>query len=384
MYDVLLKPFSLGSFHLANRVVMAPMTRNMSKHNIPGLDVADYYKRHAEGGVGLIITEGTAIGHKAAHGYPDVPSFCGVKPLEGWKVVVDAVHAAGGKIFPQLWHVGSVRQRKKHEATGVDNPKHVTTCDNPEIPGYAPSPIPNPSIENAEIPHEMTGEDIEEVINAFITAAKNAKELGFDGIELHGAHGYLIDQFFWPYTNKRTDRYGGKTLVERTRFAVELIERVREAVGPTYPICFRFSQWKVGDYDGKLATTPEELGAFLQPLSEAGVDIFHCSTRRFYDHEFPNSSLNLAGWTKKLIGKPTITVGSVGLDVDFIKQNQEESKTKNAFEHLKDLEESLEKEEFDLVAVGRAVLADPAWIKKVTEGRLEEIQPFSKDLLKKL
>jgi 2,4-dienoyl-CoA reductase-like NADH-dependent reductase (Old Yellow Enzyme family) len=138
-----------------------------------------------------------------------------------------------------------------------------------------------------------------------------------DGVEIHGAHGYLIDQFFWEGSNRRDDEYGGD-LAGRSRFAIELIQAVRAAVGPDFPIIFRFSQWKQQDYTARLVQTPQALAAFLQPLSEAGVDIFHCSTRRFWEPEFDGSELNLAGWTRQLTGKPTITVGSVGLDGEFL------------------------------------------------------------------
>lgn len=170
--------------------------------------------------------------------------------------------------------------------------------------GYAASAIAHPYVANAEIPHEMSVQDIKEVIEAFARAARDAQMLGFDGVEIHGAHGYLIDQFFWDYTNKRTDQYGGKTLAERTRFAMELVQAVRNAVGKEFPIDFRFSQWKLGNYDAKLAYSPEELESLLIPLSNAGVDIFRASTRRFWEPEFPGSPLNLAGWTKKLPENP--------------------------------------------------------------------------------
>lgn len=373
----LLKPFSCKSLKLTNRVVMAPMTRSLSKNNIPGEDVAKYYRRRVEGGTGLIITEGTSVNHKAAQSYPDVPNFYGEGALNGWKRVVDEVHFAGGRIFPQLWHVGSVRQRTSKTTSGVDNPSHE--CIHHRIPGYAPSAIAHPYVPHGDIPHEMTKQDIAEVIQAFAQGAKDAKDLGFDGVEIHGAHGYLIDQFFWAHTNRRTDEYGGKTLAERTRFAVELIEAVRNAVGPDFPIDFRFSQWKLGDYSAKLANSPEELEAFLKPLSEAGVDIFHCSTRVFSNPEFPNSDLNLAGWTKKLINKPTITVGSVGIDTDFIKTFESDLKTHPAT--IENLTKRLEKGEFDLVAVGRALLGDAAWPNKITTQKFDSIIPFSKDAL---
>lgn len=380
--NILQNPLTIKSLTIPNRIVMAPMTRSKSKKHIPGPDVAAYYKRRAEGGVGLIITEGTVIGHKAGHGYPDVPNFYGDEALAGWKNVLAGVHQAGGKIFPQIWHVGSVRQIHQCRNPGVDNPQGKCCCDT-SVPGYAPSKIPHPAIKNAEIPHEMSVQDIKEVVEAFAQAAEDAKRIGFDGVEIHGAHGYLIDQFFWDKTNQRKDQYGGATTADRVLFAVEVIQAVRKRVGPDFPIDFRFSQWKLGDYSAKLVHTPQELEAFLTPLANAGVDIFHCSTRRFWEPEFPDSTLNLAGWTKKLTGKPVITVGSIGLDNDFI--GWREGGTVHPSQiHLKDLTAGVEGGQYDLAAVGRALLGDPAWFHKTTTGRFDEIKPFTQDSLKTL
>ncbi|MDD4321099.1 MAG: hypothetical protein PHH31_06075 [Acidaminococcaceae bacterium] len=210
-------------------------------------------------------------------------------------------------------------------------------------------------------------------MQAFAAAALAAKKLGFDGIEIHGAHGYLIDQFFWEKTNQRHDKYGGN-MKARSQFAVEIIKACRSAVGSDFPIVFRYSQWKMGSYQAKLTNTPEELAVFLEPLVEAGVDIFHCSTRRYWKPEFDGSTLNLAGWTKKITGKPTITVGSVGLDTNFIDFFTQGKGAKTT--SLLPLIERLENKEFDLVAVGRALLADPAWVVKIRENRSNELIPF--------
>jgi len=196
-----------------------------------------------------------------------------------------------------------------------------------------------------------------------------------DGVEIHGAHGYLIDQFFWEGSNQRTDEYGG-SLANRSRFAVELVAAVRAAVGPDYPIIFRFSQWKQQDYTARLVTTPEQLGEFL-------VDIFHCSTRRFWEPEFEGSELNLAGWTRQLTSKPTITVGSVGLDGEFLQFMVKTDKVAQPA-NIEGLLERLNRQEFDLVAVGRALICDPDWALKVREGRMQEILPFSREALKTL
>ncbi len=338
--QALFTPFQAGSLKLANRIVMAPMTRQFSPEGVPGENVALYYKRRAENGVGLIVTEGTVIEHADASNQGNVPHIYGEAALRGWAQVVKAVHEAGGKIIPQIWHMGAKGQVNDYSAA--------------EIAG---------------------------IVASFARSAAAAKEIGFDGIEIHGAHGYLIDQFFWEKTNTRTDQYGGDYLA-RTTFAVEIIKACRHAVGPDFPIVFRFSQWKSSDYNTKLAKTPEELEQFLKRLSDAGVDLFHCSTRRFWEPEFEGSDLNLAGWTKKLSGKPVITVGSVGLDSDFMSMFKEGKGS--SVQAIDGLVQRLENGEFDLVAIGRALLGDPAWASKVRDGRTDELLPFTPELLSTL
>lgn len=353
--DLLFTPFTCGSLRLANRFVMAPMTRTRSPGGVLTDEVVAYYRRRAEHGVGLIVTEGTTVDHRVATYHPDVPRFHGAEALAGWARVVKAVHDAGGSIVPQLWHVGTARR--------------PGTEPYPDEQSIGPSGLVAPGKRRARA---MTESDIADVVSAFAKAAGAAKELGFDGIELHGAHGYLIDQFFWSGTNERNDAYGG-SLQARTRFAAEVIRAVRHAVGPGFTITLRFSQWKQQDYGAKLASTPEELAEFLAPLTDAGVDMFHASTRRFWIPEFEGSDLNLAGWTKKLTGKPVVTVGSVGLDQEFLGAfGGQGAETRN----LDDLVARFERGEFDLVAVGRALLQDPAWVEKVKNHRAAEIRPF--------
>jgi 2,4-dienoyl-CoA reductase-like NADH-dependent reductase (Old Yellow Enzyme family) len=229
--------------------------------------------------------------------------------------------------------------------------------------------------------HVMSEQDIADVIAAFAQAALDAKRIGFDGIEVHGAHGYLLDQFFWDVTNERTDRYGG-SLEKRLQFVIEIVKACRQQVGEDFPIALRFSQWKQQNYSARLAQTPDELARFLLPLSDAGVDLFHASTRRFWEPEFADSALNLAGWTKQITGKPTITVGSVGLNTDFIEAGLSPvGAGQTTVRQIDDLLERLARNEFDLVAVGRALLQDPAWAIKIRDGRLDEIRDFSRDAL---
>jgi len=359
--SVLFKAFESKKLNLKNRIVMAPMTRNKSPGYVTNDEVVAYYRRRAESEVGLIITEATTINHPSAAGYADVPAFHG-EGLDGWKKVVDAVHAAGGKIAPQLWHVGTIRK------PGVG--------PYPEAPAMGPSGLLFPGKKRGEA---MTQSDIDATIKAYADAAADAKRLGFDAVEIHGAHGYLIDQFFWEGLNERTDKYGG-SLEKRSQFAIEIIEATRSQVGPDFPIIFRFSQWKQQNYTVKLAQNPAELERFLLPLVKAGVDIFHASSRRFWEPEFDGSTLNLAGWTKKITGLPTISVGSVGLETDFIESNYINQETGKDFSirNIDDLVERMEAEEFDLIAVGRALLQDPYWVVKVKSAQWSEIQPYSK------
>ncbi|WP_100656830.1 NADH:flavin oxidoreductase [Alteromonas flava] len=356
----LFTPFINPKLTLTNRVVMAPMTRQFSPNGIPTEAVAGYYQRRAQGGTGLIITEGTTVNDPVATMAESIPQFHGEAALQGWQRVVNDVHAAGAKIMPQLWHVGMARVADK--------------APFPELPSAGPSGLFKPGKQGAE---PMSVEHIERVIAAFASAAADAKRLGFDGVEIHGAHGYLIDQFFWEGTNQRTDAWGGD-MQRRSRFAVEIIKAIRAATAPDYPIILRYSQWKQQDYTARLAYSPQELEAFLAPLSDAGVDIFHCSQRRYWEPEFEGSPLNLAGWTKKLTGKTTITVGSVGLDGDFFEAFQGKG---SATRSIDDLLTRIEQGEFDLVAVGRALLQDPNWANKIKHQQLDELEQYSGDAL---
>ncbi|MEV8314120.1 NADH:flavin oxidoreductase [Streptomyces sp. NPDC059900] len=358
------RPFSVGSLTLPNRIVMAPMTREFSPGGVPGADVAEYYARRAAAGVGLIITEGTYVDHASAGTSDRVPRFHGDDALEGWRKVVDAVHGAGGKIIPQLWHVGITRDEGKGPV--------------PAAPAAGPSAI---GLDGQPKGSALTADDLDDVIRAFADAAAAAERIGFDGVELHGAHGYLIDQFLWERTNRRTDGYGGD-IESRTRFAAEIVAAVRAAVSPDFPVFFRLSQWKAGSYDAQLAQTPEELERLITPLVNAGVDVLHASTRRYWTPEFEGSDLNLAGWVKKVSGVPVVTVGSVGLDQVFI--GSQGWAAPSASTGIDPLIDRLERDEFDLVAVGRALIADPEWAAKALESRLADALPFDKSQLTRL
>jgi len=364
----LFRPFRIRSLDLKNRIVMAPMTRSFSPDGVPGENVAAYYQRRAESEVGLILSEGTVIDRPASKNEPKIPFFHGDKSLAGWKRVIDGVHAAGGKMGPQIWHVGAV--------------KSFMTEWEPEVPVESPSGLVAPGQPRGKA---MSDEDIADTITAYGRAAAEAKRLGFDVVEIHGAHGYLIDQFFWAGTNKRTDHFGGATLKERSRFASEVVKSVRRAVGPDYPVILRLSQWKQQDFTFRLTESPQAMADWLVPVVEAGVDVLHCSQRRFWEPEFPEidgeAGLNFAGWAKKLTGAATISVGSVGLTGDFVNAFGGESSEPAS---LQNLVNRLERDEFDLIAVGRALLSDPQWVKKVRQGDRGALKGFTPAALTEL
>ncbi|OCC23037.1 12-oxophytodienoate reductase [Croceicoccus estronivorus] len=370
MTDPLFRPIAIGTLTLPNRVVMAPMGQGQAPGGQPDPGYAGFYRRRAEGEVGLIISGATAIGHPTAALDDYEPHFHG-GALDEWARIVREVHEAGGRIVPQLGHAG---------LQGI-------AAAAPAWPGIGPSGIWLPGAQ-AGMPagperadgHAMTLDDIDEVIAAFVRAARDAQALGFDGIEVHAAHGFLIDQFLWTRTNRRADAYGG----ERARFAAEIVAACRAATGPDFPILMRLSQFKMTDYDATLADDPAGLEALLAPIADAGVDLFDCSQRRFWRAEFAGSPLNFAGWAKKLTGRPTIGGGGIGLEKtaleygdDGIYARQAEAETS----HLEELRARLDRGEFDLVSLGRAILGDPAWARKVRDGAAGTLQPYRPELL---
>jgi N-ethylmaleimide reductase len=213
----LLSSYSLGALTLPNRVLMAPMTRNRAPGHVPNDLMAQYYRQRAS--AGLIITEATQV-HPRGRGYPNTPGIHSAEQVEGWEQVTDAVHAAGGRIVLQLWHVGRVSHTSYHDGG----------------PPLAPSPV---RLDEGEaftadgqtapfsMPRALTTSEVETTVKLYRQGAENARRAGFDGVEIHGANGYLIDQFLQTGTNRRADRYGG-SLENRMRFLFEVVEAVTE------------------------------------------------------------------------------------------------------------------------------------------------------------
>ncbi|MEW9854386.1 12-oxophytodienoate reductase [Novosphingobium sp. M1R2S20] len=366
-FGPLFTPFQLGKFTLPNRIVFPPMGLQVCEGGIPGDEAAEYYARRAAGGASLVMTEGVYIDHPSSGDNPLLGRFHGEDAFAAWKNVAAKVHAAGGICVPELWHVGLIYR-------GPDVLTGGPLAYRPELGQVSPSGYIDPQNKVCE---EMTQAQIDEVIAAYARGARKAVELGFDGVELHGAHGYIIDQFLWKALNRRTDRYGGSPRA-RGQFAAEVIRACRAEMAPGMPLIMRISQWKMVDYNARLTETPQELEELLAPLVEAGVDLFDCSQRRFWEPTFDDGTdYNLAAWTKKVTGVPTCTIGSIGLDSDFFVSLGEGRASELDLRNLDELMRRFDRGDFDLVAVGRAMIAEPDWPKLVQAGRLDRLKPFT-------
>ncbi|MDV6298955.1 12-oxophytodienoate reductase [Dietzia maris] len=363
--EALFRPLEVRSLRLANRLVMSPMTRMGCPDGLPDEVNRDYYADRAAGGTGLVVTEGIGVDHPTSVDHSWIPRLDTPESVSAWRVVTDAVHAAGGRIIAQLWHVGplwgaNARFDRAHRdrlmemhpmrPSGRWGTPGVTTYSERSVARWSP-----------EVP-PMTDGDIAEVIDAFARSARLAMDAGFDGVTLHGGHGYLLDAFVWADTNRRTDDWGGD-LAARSRFPAAVVAAVRSAIGPDAPLFYRFSQHTQQDYTVRKATTPDELGVYLGALAEAGVDLLDASTRRFSDAAFPDlggddGEVTLAGWARRLTGLPSGAVGGVGIGTSL--REQKSGKPAIAADNIDAVVECMERGEFDLISVGRLHLADPS------------------------
>ena len=287
-----------------------------------------------------------------------MPRLDSEEARDGWKKVISGIKENNGSVIAQLWHCGGFRKL----GMGPD----------PDVPGYTASGLVKPG---KKVAHKMTADDVKEAIEAYASDAEICENLGFDGVEIHGAHGYLIDNFFWEGTNIREDIYGG-SIEKRSNFVKEIVEAIRSRVTNNFIVGLRFSQWKQHDFDAKLAQTPNELEKVIMPPVNAGLDYLHSSMRRFWESEFPDSKENLAYWTKKISDITTIGVGSVGLDSDFIDMMAPANPTS-----IDKAIEDISSNKYELIAVGRALISDPNWVIKMKEGRFDELIPYTKESL---
>jgi len=346
--------------------VMPGMQRGFMNDGAPTPKMVNYMRRCAAGGAGLIISESTSPDHPSAYWQPMMGRL---EPgtLRAWKDVVTAVRGEGAVFFQQIWHPGSMRKVA---------PGHPLA----DYPAWSPSGLIQSGRVNGRA---MTRQDLDELKQAYVRAAENAQMLGADGVEIHSAHGYLLDQFLWAETNVRQDEYSGPSLVERARYPIEIVMAIRKAVGASFVISYRFSQFKEVDYGATIASGPEDLRAMLAALRAAGVDMFNVSSRRFLKREWPGSEhpdLTIAEWTRRLTDAAVMTCGSVGLNVEmFANLFEDQEPSELSIERdLRALAERVEQGTLDLVGVGRMHIANNDFVNKVRDRRFHELALFNK------
>jgi N-ethylmaleimide reductase len=262
--DILFSPYSSGGLELRNRIVMAPMTRSRAiQNNAPGELEATYYKQRS--GAGLIITEGTAPSPNGL-GYPRIPGIYSKEQIAGWRKVTDAVHKEGGKIFLQIMHVGRVGHTANLPQEGqIVSPSSKSVSGDMYTDSEGPQPHTHPKL--------MDNQDINQAIQEFVQAAKNAIEAGFDGVELHGANGYLIEQFLHKNVNELENEYGG-SVENRVRFLDEVAQQVVAAIGPE-KVGLRLSPYGVFNDTGAFDTLEETFALAARKMKERGITYIH-------------------------------------------------------------------------------------------------------------
>ncbi|WP_026485734.1 oxidoreductase [Caldanaerobius polysaccharolyticus] len=339
-FSMLFSPIKIGTMEVKNRFVVPPMATGLARPDGSPTDAhVTYFATRAKGGYGLLIVEATAVDPLGKGSPWDEPGIWDDSFIPAWKKIVDEVHKYGAKIAIQLHHAG--RQ---------------TTHDKINGQPVAPSPIPCP-IER-EIPRELTTEEVYELIEKFGDAARRARDAGFDAVEVHGAHGYLIAQFMSPYTNKRIDEFGGD-FMSRMKFPVEIVKNIRKKVGNGYPIIFRLS----GDEKVVGGRNIDDSRAVARVMEEAGVDAIHVSAGVYASTQYiiapaampPGFNVYAAEEIKKAVKIPVIAVGRINDPVLA--------------------EDILETGKADMVAMGRESLADPELPNKVAAGAIDEISP---------
>ncbi|WP_063060536.1 oxidoreductase [Nocardia sienata] len=330
----------IGALRLRNRAAVAPMSRvSTAGDGVPTDTMAEYYTEFAAGGFGLITTEGTYIDAEFSQTYPDQPGIVTERQIEAWRVVTDAVHAAGGVIALQLMHAGALMQGNRHSDRSIA-PSAVQPLGAKMAAYGGEGPF--------AMPEAATHADIRRIVGGFGAAAGRAREAGFDAVEIHGANGYLIDQFLTAYANQRDDEYGGDA-AGRVRFAVEVVQAVRAAVGPEFPVGLRLSQTKVNDF-GYRWSGAGEAETIFRAVGTAGIDYLHLASegRDWYDTAVLDSGETITRLARAITGLPVIANGGM---------------------HGPELARTvLEEGHADLVALGRGALANPDWPRVIEAG----------------
>jgi 2,4-dienoyl-CoA reductase-like NADH-dependent reductase (Old Yellow Enzyme family) len=338
-------PLQIGSTQLPSRVALAPMTRiSATEDGLVTEKMVSYYAAFARGGFALLITEGIYPDAAYSQGYLYQPGLATDEQARSWAKVIDAVHAAGSTIFAQLMHAGSQAQGNRFKNSTI-GPSAVAPKGE-QLDFYrGEGPY--------RVPAEITLEQMEEVRQGFVAAALRAKEAGFDGVEIHGANGYLLDQFLTDYLNLRTDEYGSSAK-NRVRFPAEIARAVRDAVGADMTVGIRISQSKVSDHDHRWAGGAGEAEVIFSTLAATGVDFLHTTEYKAYAPAFGGQGPSLAALAKQHSGLPVIANGHL---------DDPETAVSMLVDHAA-----------DVVALGKAALGNRDWPDRVKNGRpLDEL-----------
>ena len=338
--DSLFTPVAIGELRLANRLAVSPMTRTSAMPDgCATQQMADYYGDYARGGYGLLIVEGTFTDAKEAQGYLNQPGIVTAAQVEAWKPLVEQAHREGAKILLQLQHAGAIAQGRPSGSHNV-GPSAVTPKGEQLSIYQGQGPW--------GAPREITRAEIAEVVESFAQSALRAREAGFDGVELHGANGYLLDQFFTPYSNERTDEYGGD-IRNRVRLDEECVRACRDAVGATWPVGIRLSQSKVNDYEHTWPGGLDDAKVVGPLLETAGVSYIHL-TEHDITQPVWGSGLTLAQALRQFTSLPLIANG--GLDLPEVAGAVVAGGAA------------------DVVALGKPALANPDWPRRARAGEL--------------
>lgn len=336
----LFNPVSLGNITVKNRVGVAPMTRiSATEEGYITNEMVSYYTSFAEGGFGLIITEGTYIDDQYSQAYYSQPGIAFEDQAHAWKQVADSIHTAGANIFMQLQHSGALSQGNRF-MSGTLAPSALQPKGE-QLPFYLGSgPFPTPK--------EITKVEIAGIIKSFSDAAVRAKSADFDGVEIHGANGYLLDEFLTDVTNQRSDEYGGSA-ENRVRLLVEIAQAIREAAGEEFTVGIRISQAKPNDYAYKWTGKEQDAAIIFEHLGKAGYDYIHITEYEAWKPAFDSSEISLVSLAKQYSRLPIIANG-----------------------HLEDPEKAakmIENGDADIVTIGKGALANHDWVHKVQNGQ---------------
>lgn len=333
--DRLFSSFQLKDFRLKNRIGVAPMTRMSSPGgSIPRQDVLDFLVRRAKNGAGLVYTEAIVTDNESAQGYPGQARLLTQRQIDAWKPVVEAIRKEGALSIMQMFHCGRV-------AWPEVNPANRTIAPSPLAPKQA-NPLtgaPYP------IPEAMTKYDIDRVISGFAETARGAVEAGFDGIEVHGAHGYLVNEFLSGYSNRRTDEYGG-TVENRYRFAHEVVHAVRAVVPADRLLTFRISNWGVVDMEVSLFENEAEYTEVVKRLSKEPIDAISVSTYSYSEKAF-GTDKNMAQITRRATHLPIMICGKI----------HDRASAEDALLHA------------DIVLSAKSMLLNSDWVEDVRAGK---------------